>query len=369
MKRILLFVMAFCGLHSLVFGQVLENYDQKWRPYSEGNWWENNDQIQVRVNVRDFHASFLKFQVPAQSTLFVDGKLWQYYRSDTVGWVPLTDIRALTNGDSATFILINPNLNTSKVSIQKMVKTDPVSIPTGIQTEESSIISRNSRQSLKDYFVVALLINLLFFALYKLAYPYLLGVLVQPLSVINAEDFSDSGSLQKFFSPDILFYMLIVNMMLSQIGVTVIYTKSALVQNWISGEFWSFMLLWGLGIILGFVLSVMKFVGVRISGFFFDLGKNDFSHFFYLLRLVVFGASIILVALAFFMANRIWELEQVINLSISGFFWFYLFGVLGLFLIMMNRLSFKKYHLFTYLCIAELVPFLILSKWILVLVE
>ncbi|OYX20468.1 MAG: hypothetical protein B7Z16_06635, partial [Algoriphagus sp. 32-45-6] len=50
------------------------------------------------------------------------------------------------------------------------------------------------------------------------------------------------------------------------------------------------------------------------------------------------------------------------------FFWFYLLGVVGLFFIMMNRLSFKKYHLFTYLCIAELVPFLILAKWISVLV-
>jgi hypothetical protein len=36
---------------------------------------------------------------------------------------------------------------------------------------------------------------------------------------------------------------------------------------------------------------------------------------------------------------------------------------------MMNRLNFKKYHLFTYLCIAEIVPFLVLTKWILVLVQ
>jgi hypothetical protein len=61
-------------------------------------------------------------------------------------------------------------------------------------------------------------------------------------------------------------------------------------------------------------------------------------------------------------------LEMVLDQMISGFFWFYLLGVVGLFFIMMNRLSFKKYHLFTYLCIAELVPFLILAKWISVLV-
>ena len=60
-------------------------------------------------------------------------------------------------------------------------------------------------------------------------------------------------------------------------------------------------------------------------------------------------------------------LENVLELSLQVFFWLYLIGITGLFLIMMNRLSFKKYHLFTYLCIAELVPFLILAKWIMVL--
>lgn len=361
-------MLAFCGLNALALGQVLENYDQKWQSYSGGNWWERNDQIQVKVNVRDFEESFLKLQIPSKSTLFINGKLWEYFRSDTLEWIPLRDIQAIAESDSATFILINPDLGNSKVSIQKVISPGFESLGVSLAEDDSPFLPRTSAQSAKDFYVVALLINLIFFALYKVAYPYLLGVLVQPLSVINAEDFSDSGSLQKFFSPDILFYMLIVSMILSQIGVTVVYLKSELVWDWVNGDFESLMVLWAMGIVLVFVLSVIKFVGIRISGFFFDLGKNDFAHFFYLLRLVVFGSSVILVLLAFLIINRFWELEMVLDQMISGFFWFYLLGVVGLFFIMMNRLSFKKYHLFTYLCIAELVPFLILAKWISVLV-
>jgi hypothetical protein len=62
--------------------------------------------------------------------------------------------------------------------------------------------------------------------------------------------------------------------------------------------------------------------------------------------------------------NEFSAMKNALSFSFSTFFWIYILGVAGLFLIMMNRLSFKKYHLFAYLCIAELVPFLILSKWI-----
>lgn len=359
------------GLEVLTFGQVLENYEESWTTYSSGNWWERNDQIQFKVNVVDFGESYLKMQIPCQSTLFIDGKLWEYFRSDTVRWIPLRDLRTLNLSDTATFtfILFDSHLSSAKVSLQKVVK--PTQPTAGITSdfESTGRLTRKSNQSVKDFFVVAFLCNLIFLALYKLAYPYLLGVLLHPISVFNADDFSDSGSLQKFLSPDILFYMVIVSMMISQIGVTVLYTQSALILNVVSEEFWSLIMFWTIGILIVFGMLIVKFVGIRISGFFFDFGKNDFAHFFYLLRLIVFGSVAILFVLAFFVSNRLWELEWVLEFMISGFFWFYLLGILGLFLIMMNRLNFKKYHLFTYLCIAELIPFLILSKWILVLLK
>jgi hypothetical protein len=115
------------------------------------------------------------------------------------------------------------------------------------------------------------------------------------------------------------------------------------------------------------ILTILKFAVIRVISYLFDMGKSDFAHFFYLLRLIVFGFSVVLVASLFFVINDYSSLEPVFTFGMRMFFWFYILGVVGLFLIMMNRLSFKKYHLFTYLCIAEIVPFLILSKWIMVL--
>lgn len=368
MKKIFSLLIVALVFFAQAEGQVLENYDQSWVAYSGGNWLEGGDQIQVDVNVVDFEGSFFQIQVPKQSTLFIEGKLWEYFDRDTIEWIPVREIKKLADSDSATFILVNSKLGSSQVSIQKVINAEKY-VKESTYLNESANSPRESIQSLKDFFVSALLINLILLAFYRAAYPYLLDVMIRPLSVINAEDFSDSGNLQKFFSLDILFYMIIVSMVLAQVAVTVFYLKADLAFNWGPVTYGTLMLIWLIGTVLIFALSVLKFLLIKVSGFFFELGKNDFAHFFYLLRLVVFGASIILAVFAFFIINRFWELNNVLDLMISAFFWFYLIGVSGMFFIMMNRLSFKKYHLFTYLCIAELVPFLILSKWIMVLVQ
>jgi hypothetical protein len=195
-----------------------------------------------------------------------------------------------------------------------------------------------------------------------------LGVLLQPLAVINAEDFSESGSLQKVFSFDILFYLFIVAMMMAQCLVTAgILFRKDWIESIVGWDFSSIMLLWISISLFILIITILKFTAIRVISYLFDMGKSDFAHFFYLLRLIVFGFSAVILVSLFFVINAYSSFGAVFGVLMKSFFWFYVLGVFGLFLIMMDRLSFKKYHLFTYLCIAEIVPFLILSKWIMVL--
>ena len=215
---------------------------------------------------------------------------------------------------------------------------------------------------------ISLVVVLSLIAIYRIAYPYLLGALLRPLAVIKAEDFSESGGLQKVFSLDILFFLFIVSLMLSQCLITGILIFN---PEWFQGKiepyFTSLLGAWLLGAVVILLLTVVKFMILKVMSYLFELGKAEFAHFFYLLRLISFGCAILLVLSSFFVLNDFTALKSIFTLLVMGFFWVYMLGVFGLFLLMMNRLDVKKYHLFTYLCIAEIVPFLILSKWILVL--
>ena len=366
-KILSLLIFLSLGLLTNGFGQVLENYDSKWRPAKEATWWENNDQLEVLVNVRDFPKSQFELTLPSQATLFVDGKLIELFPTDTVLHWSVEEVWLLSNKDSVLFTVTHSQVTPNSVGLKKVVfNSKQVDI-----TEEAQemMITRTSILPLKDFFVVVFVLILMFLAVYRLAYPYLFSILIQPVALINAEDFSDTGSLQKFFSPDILFYVLLVSMMISQVGVVALSVETNWVMNWTNGDFFSLLILWVIGVVLVFLFFILKFIGVRFAGYLFELGKSDFSHYFYLLRLIVFGVTIVLLVASYYLINDFNELGSVLFSLFQFFFWFYLLGILGLSLIMMNRLSFKKYHLFIYLCIAEFVPFLILSKWIVMMIQ
>ena len=344
--------------------QVLENYDGLWKSAREESWLGSNNQIELKVDLASYPESELRIKLPSKSTVFVDGKLWQLTTGDTIFFRSLREFQAEFDKDSVNFTVVSPDLGPRKASIKKVIGRENLD-ETVLGPEGNPITGRFVPQPVKDFYFSALVIILFFVALYKLAYPYLLAMMLQPLSVISAEDFSDSGNLQKFFSFDIIFYILIVAMMISQGAVTglVVFKKDWL-DTWIGLDYSSLLLIWLVGAFAILILTIIKFIGIRLISYLFDLGKAEFSHFFYLLRLIVFGSSVVLLVGAYFVANNFSGLETAFSVLFVGFFWFYIFGVLRLFLIMMSRLSFKKYHLFTYLCIAELVPFLILAKWI-----
>jgi hypothetical protein len=368
MSKFRLLVVFFLLQFNLgVDAQVLENYDGKWKSAREESWLGANNQIELKLDLSAFPESKFQIKLPSESTVFIDQKLWRLTTGDTIFYSLTKDLKAEFEKDTVTLIIISANLATSSASVKKIVEKESI-LEINKAQDRTPNFERFVPQAVKDFYFTGVLLILFFLALYKLAYPYLLAVMLQPLAVISAEDFSDSGNLQKFFSFDILFYLLIVGMMLSNAVVIglVIYQKDWL-ETWIGLDYSSLLLVWLIGAFAILIFLIVKFIGIRVVSYLFDLGKAEFSHYFYLLRLVVFGCSLVILVSAYFVVNNYSGLESALSVLISGFFWLYIIGVFGLFLIMMKRLSFKKYHLFTYLCIAELIPFLILSKWIMYL--
>ena len=351
--------------------QILENYKANWVDQSDVAFWERMEQRDVIVDLHSFPESHFQFEVPKGSTIFIDGKLWRLFPSDTAFTISSRQISDEFGSDSVKISVIGPRNSFGSYPLT-LSKVAQVGFSKGVELAkvDQVIKTRFLPQPVKDFYFTSLSITLFLFAIYKIAYPYLLGVLLQPLAVINAEDFSESGSLQKVFSFDILFYLFIVSTMMAQCLVTgMIIFKKEWIEGLIGWDYPSIMLLWVTSSFTILILTILKFIGIRVISYLFDMGKSDFAHFFYLLRLIVFGFTVVILMSLFFVINDFSSLQIVFEILIQTFFWFYIIGVTALFMIMMNRLSFKKYHLFTYLCIAEIVPFLILSKWIMVLVQ
>lgn len=370
MNRILFLLLPIIFLFQGVEAQILENLNGQNKLTRKNSWMGMEKQMDFQVDLSTYPLADLALSVTQECTTFIDGKLWFVAEKDTSILVSISSLAQEFGKKPIKLTLIGGGLNAEKVSVQKILNQVKSSSEQKLAQSDLVPVSRKKYISeFSDFYFVSLFVILFLIALYKLIYPYLLGVMLQPLSVINAEDFSDSGSLQKFFSFDIQFYLFIVSMMIAQVVLTVgIIFKFEQVSQLVSTDFIGFLRAWIILSLIVLVLTSVKFIGIRVVSYFFDLGKTDFAHFFYLLRMLVFSVSFLTILTAFWLVNDFSFLQDNYWVMVSGMFWIYLAAVFGLFLIMMNRLSFKKYHLFTYLCIAELVPFLILSKWILVLV-
>ena len=351
--------------------QVLENYNGKNEERNRDSWMIKETQLTYQVNLQSYPLANLYLQVPEECTVFMDGKLWFISDNDTTVLTPLTKVVEEFGSKEVVLTLVGKELDSEKVTVQKIL-----SLPAqeSIENPEEGllplVLRTNYHQGFVDFYFVSLFLILFFLAIYRVAYPYLFSVMLSPLSVINAEDFSESGSLRKFFSFDIQMYLFIVSMMIAQVVLTVgIIFKPIQLTNWLTMDFVNLLSAWIGFSILILVLTFGKFITIRIISYLFDLGKTDFAHFFYLLRMMVFSVALVSLTTAVLMVNNFGSLVSNFPWFLTGMFWIYLLAILGLFLIMVNRLSFKKYHLFTYLCIAELVPFLIFSKWIWVLIN
>lgn len=345
-----------------IHAQVLEDYSAKWKLGGTKTWFKDNDRIETELDLSSFPHSLLSFEIPRNSVVFRGESLWFLAETDTIFFEWLEDFRKDIFEDQVSIVVFKQGIQIGDVQIKKLLqKQDMESIAV---VNETTVKGRDlDQREIKNFFVVAVFLFLGGLALYKVAYPYLFLEMIKPLS--SGEDFSENGSFQKFFNLDILTYLILVSMLISLSGVLgLFFSKGDWLKTRIDLDFVSLLGLWSLGTLILATLAVIKFMGIRFAAYIFDLKKLEFPHFFYLLRLVSIASALFVLIASYFLIYDFFGFLEVLNFSFSSFFWVYMAGIVGLFLVMMNRLNFKKYHLFAYLCIAELVPFLILSKWI-----
>lgn len=347
------------------FSQILENYDTRIQELYPQRKARSYSAIDIKVDLHSFPKSSFRLSFPKESTMFLDGKLWFFATGDTTLIVPSSKLEEISGGapkGEVILSIIKRRIIPEAVSVQKGF-FERVEEPLEVQNLENQSFEKREKDNFNDFFFFALLTILFLLAVYKMIYPLVLKLIIMPAAVFSAEDFSESNSLQKFFALDVIFYLLIVNMLVCLLGMMFIKVLDReILIGVVNGDLNQLFFNWLFGSGFLILLAVLKILFLRILAFFFELGKIVNAHFFYLFRIISISTFSIAFIVSFVLLNGIFELDLTIKYLLYSFFWIYLIGVAMLFIIMSNRLPFKNYHLFVYICSAEIVPFLILSK-------
>jgi hypothetical protein len=343
--------------------QVIENYNSMLQVQEEKNWFFPPSVAKVEVNLNQFPILDMAIALPANSSLFVDGKLWFFTQADTSFVIATQELINTFPSPQASreFLIYNPEIRTTDISLTRGIY--PGEVSDTLEPEGQALsVSRVSNET-EDFFLLAVLILFSLIALFKIIYPLVITFIIRPVFAFSSEDFFESHSLTRFFSVEILYFLLIFNMLLMLlIIISAYYLERIGLESIWSGDLNHMFFIWlfGTGVLL--LLSLVKFLWLKITAIVFGINKIEFTHFFYMLRIALLIMLVICTVIFISQLNGVLEMERLIGFLWMCFFILYTLGIFLLYFTMTKKVSLKYYHLFSYLCTAELVPFLVFSK-------
>ncbi|WP_209332300.1 DUF4271 domain-containing protein [Lunatimonas salinarum] len=347
------------------FSQVLENYDERFSLLPSGQFYDRPAGIQVSVDRASFPLSTFHIQMPEGSTLFIEHILWLQADADTLLKLPLKDINAVLPLDDSTaeFTLYKKGIRAEEASIRKMGPNPPGLYDQGSSQGFLGDYAQRERDVFPEFFFTSLFLLMLLGALFRMIHPVVFPLFLNPRYLISSEEFTEGSSFTKFFTNALLYYLLLLNMLLMLVIITISKVLSvAPIGLVLINDMNHYFFIWIAGTLLLMAASTLKVIWLRISTYVFDIAKFEIPHFLYILRVLSLSTLVITCVMLIGLANEYHAIEDFVIFFLKAFFSCYILALLVLGVLMRKRLSFKNYHLFSYICTSELIPFLVISR-------
>ncbi|MCG8473954.1 MAG: DUF4271 domain-containing protein [Cytophagales bacterium] len=293
------------------------------------------------VNTQGNSADSLFLEAPLHTAVFLGKRLLEN-TSDSVLKYSVSELRRKADKDSVFLTFFNPS-GLEGLRQVPQVNRMPVNRNLVRRWEKSSLLYR-------DFFVVGFMLNAFLFALIR-RYSHNQFSLVAVDSLMRGRKVSSLS----FFLPLLLLFSFIVGFLLFGIKYGVfggLYAGNGdsfpeLIQSWI---FWS---------VCVFVFVGLKFVIVKYSSVLFNLKGVEPLHliafFRFALVFSVVGGGVILVYIFGGLSADISALFDGYSMPLILVF----VVLLSIYITILRKSNYDKLHLFSYLCVCELIPMLV----------
>lgn len=357
-----LFLLLLFLIPSRSFAQVLVNYDSAIYENVSNSWGKKNESVSVIVDANQFPDASWRIKIPAGTSLFFNNDLWEYYPRDTV----------LLISNQATVPFKGEQGKLEITAFKRGISAEDFSLKKGyfnmVVKEKAlgNVLTKRNRDEIRDFFFIALIAILFLIAIFRAFFPAIFGIFWNPRSVFSIEDIWESSSFSKIYSAELLFYLVLINMSTGLLVVLVIHGLGIDFYGMgLDGEVEKLVFGWLIFSLLLTIITFFKFIWLGTGAFLFNLKKIAFPHFFYLLKVRGFALFITICMLLVVYANNWLSLYEHFSYMYYTFIIIYSLGLIGLTIWLYKKNGFNNYHLFSYLCTSELIPFLVICKLLL----
>jgi hypothetical protein len=343
-----------------------ESYDT-YVPYVKGTPFNASAAVIV-LNLRKYSDYQLYVQPPAEAALLINQRIVDYYWNGATALYPIDSLRALY-GDSCVVSIFHPTLSPESLEVAVIGRYPYSYADTEKELDEYLKIFERPGQSFTNFFIVGVLALLALLAVLRNLYPKVFASYydLSRAAAIRVRDeanftmkLSGRGHLPFLIFHSILFGFLLM-VLLQQLGEAGA-AFSFLEVSTFGGYLYAWLLLAG----IVFFFQLLNYWLLQIVALIFNIPEFANVHFFDFLRLshIFYTILFVLVTLLFLGAGAYIETGVVILLRVVVVF--ILLRVLLIFFKLLHLSSFRKTYLFSYLCTTEILPLLIVLKFLII---
>lgn len=317
----------------------------------------NTQAVYLQINLKEFSGRYLAIKCKPKTSLFLDNVYW----GELSAKENILSIDSLVNvwpSSAVTIALFNASFINKDLEISIVKKISSEESITGPATY------KRYHNDKRDFFILVSLVLLVFFAGLLRSNPRFTLDYINVRRVLSFKDREENILNTRLTSTTNLIYYGFCSLLISAI---LIFLSTDFGGRYFWTEYlqfdslWTGFLIWIFAGILVFVLITFKLVFLLAFISLFDLRNFLPTHHFNFLRLsIIVSGLIVVVMLATVTAGG----EPS---AISNYLWTFLyisfgFWVLMIFIKLIARAEYRLFHLFSYICATELIPFLIISK-------
>ncbi|GJM27401.1 MAG: hypothetical protein DHS20C17_00360 [Cyclobacteriaceae bacterium] len=315
--------------------------------------------VGLMLDTLDVSGLTLELCVPEGTSVFVNNKIVDRTRQRGCLYYDLDSLKSVHAGTDLFLSLFRENLDPTSISTTLMTR-QPVSKLLA-ETESTLQIKRRSHDQFADFFIVAVLIMLAFYAFLINRYPKgnrdffnvskAFSLTLKEEKVLTQRNMSTANAM--FFCLYSMSIALVIILFWS------IFGGIPELLDFISlNTFWSCLFSWVALSAIAFCVVELKYLLIRTLCSLLNVAKIAQIHFFDFIRIgLIFICTVLVVASVLYLTN----LYQMVPFTIVLYAFISLLGVriVILLLKLIGDTSFRKIHLISYLCTTEILPLLI----------
>jgi hypothetical protein len=335
--------------------QIKKNLSAEWLIYEEGEYKKFEGQsvptVYLRLNANTYAGDFLKIDGTAPFTLFVNGKL------AATGSKFLLSIDSLSQMFSPSLV-VGIHQQTGLHNLSTTIQT------TAFKSDEASMRDQRKSTHFRDFTIIAALVLVVLLVVIVRLNPKLASDYFSVTRIFSFHEGEDAQLYTRITSSTNILFYLFCSLMLGYYMMIVFqfvadrYPIAAQFQN---TSFFEALWLWvkfSLILLLFFFAKIIVVYGLsKLFGFQGMAGV----HFFNWVRLIIVIFGIACVILSFYFIAR-GQSETFFNVLFKFLSWTMVGWMILILLKLRGKSEHSVFHLFSYICATELIPFLFIIK-------